>query len=89
MPTISMFYGILVSMFFRDNIQHHLPHIHVRYQGMKAAIAVEDGRVLDGQFPPRQLKMVQAWVEIHQDELYADWDLAVAGEEPYKIEPLR
>jgi len=45
MPTISMFYGILVLMFFRDNRRHHLPHIHVRYQGEEAAIAIDDGRV--------------------------------------------
>jgi hypothetical protein len=39
-------------MFFMDNDRHHLPHIHVRYQGMKASIALEDGRVLDGSIPP-------------------------------------
>jgi hypothetical protein len=60
MPTISMFYGILVSMFFMDNDRHHLPHIHVRYQGMKASIAIEDGKVLDGSLPPKQLKLIQA-----------------------------
>ena len=52
MPTISMFYGILVLMFFRDNRRHHLPHIHVRYQDSEAALAIEDGRVLDGIFLP-------------------------------------
>ena len=89
MPTISMFYGILVSMFFEDTDRHHLAHIHVRYAGDKAAIAIDDGRVLDGGFPPKQLKMVQAWIEIHKDELLADWELAKAGEQPYPIDPLR
>lgn len=65
MPTISMFYGILVLMFFRDNRRHHLPHIHVRYQGKEATVAIEDGGVLDGSLPAKQLKMVQAWIEIH------------------------
>ena len=60
MPTISMFYGILVLMYFRDNVRHHLPHIHVRYQGVEAAISIEDGSVIDGKLPPKQLKMVQA-----------------------------
>ena len=60
MPTISMFYGILILMFFRDNRRHHLPHIHVRYQGGEAAVSLEDGSVLDGMLPPKQLKMVQA-----------------------------
>ncbi len=47
-----MFYGILVLMFFRDNRRHHLPHIHVRYQDSEAALAIEDGWVLDGIFLP-------------------------------------
>ena len=38
MPTISMFFGILVFIFYYDNEQHHTPHIHVRYQGEKASI---------------------------------------------------
>lgn len=89
MPTISMFYGILVSMFFEDNDRHSLAHIHVRYSGSKASIAIEDGRILAGGIPPKQLKMVQAWIEIHKDELVADWELAVAGEHPYPIAPLQ
>jgi hypothetical protein len=35
------------------------------------------------------MKLVLAWVEIHQDELMADWELAVKGEQPFKIEPLK
>ncbi len=41
MPTISMFYGILILMFYRDNQRHHLPHIHVRYQGKEAAVLLK------------------------------------------------
>ena len=55
MPTISMFYGIIVSMFFEIQEKHHLPHIHIRYQGYKASIAIEDARLLAGELPPRQL----------------------------------
>ena len=89
MPTISMFYGILVLMFFRDNRRHNLPHIHARYQGGEAAIALEDGSILDGKLPPKQLKMVQAWIEIHKEELFVDWELAVNGDEPFRIAPLQ
>ncbi len=89
MPTISMFYGILVSILYEDNDRHHLPHIHVRYAGEKASVSIEEGIVLAGSLPPRQLKMDQAWIEIHKDELYADWELTVSGEEPFRIEPLR
>lgn len=42
-PTISMFYGIVVMMFFRDNKQHNMLHIHVRYQDTKAVISIPDG----------------------------------------------
>lgn len=89
MPTISMFYGILVAMLFEDNDRHNLPHIHVRYAGTKASIAIEDGHVLAGSIPPKQLKMVQAWIEIHKEELLVDWELAVNGDEPFRIAPLQ
>lgn len=89
MPTISMFYGILVTIFYEDNQRHHLPHIHVRYQDNKASISIYDGNVLAGNFPNKQLKLVQAWVELHRDELLADWELACNGEEPFRIAPLQ
>jgi hypothetical protein len=89
MPTISMFYGILVAMMFEQGERHNAPHIHVRYAGQKASIAIADGELFAGNFPPKQLKLVQAWIEIHRDELMADWELAVTGEKPYPIDPLR
>ena len=89
MPTISMFYGILVLMYFRDNRRHNLPHIHVRYQGEEAAISIADGEIFEGTLPPKQLKMVQAWIEIHKEELIVDWELAVNGDEPFRIAPLQ
>ncbi len=55
-------------MYFRDNQRHHLPHIHVRYQGEEVAISLEDGSLLEGTLPPRQLKMIQVWIDLHQDE---------------------
>ena len=89
MPTISMFYGILVLMFYRDNRQHHAPHIHVRYQGDEAVVAIPDGQLLSGSIPVKQFKLVQAWVAIHSEELMVDWELAVQGDEPFRIAPLQ
>ncbi|MDI6739288.1 MAG: DUF4160 domain-containing protein [Candidatus Edwardsbacteria bacterium] len=89
MPVISMFCGILVLPYYEETSRHHKPHIHVRYQGEKASIAIEDGQMLAGEIPPRQLRMVQVWIDIHRDELMADWELAVAGEEPFRIAPLQ
>ncbi len=89
MPAISLFYGILVLMFFRDNERHHTPHIHVRYQGTEASISIETGEILQGSLPPKQLKMVQVWIDIHKEELMLDWELAVNGDAPFRISPLQ
>ncbi len=89
MPVVSMFYGIIISMYFMDNKQHKRPHIHTSYQGDEAVFAIPEGHILDGRLPPSKVKLVQAWIEIHQDELMADWKLAVAGQPIYKIEPLK
>jgi hypothetical protein len=89
MPTISMFYGIIISMYCEIGERHHVPHIHVRYQGVKAAMSIADGDVLAGELPAKQLRMVQVWVDIHREELLADWELAVGGEQPFRIDPLK
>jgi hypothetical protein len=89
MPTISMFYGILVSMYVLDIEKHHLPHIHVRYNEFKAVFSLPEGDLLEGELPSRQMRLVLAWIELRRDELMADWILASAGQTPYKIEPLR
>lgn len=89
MPVISMFYGIIVLMYFFDDKQHHLPHIHVEYGEEKAVIAIPTGEVIKGSIRATKMKLIQAWIEIHQDELMADWKLAVSGEKVFRIEPLK
>jgi hypothetical protein len=88
MPIISMFYGIIVRLYLLDNQQHHLPHIHARYAEFEASISIDEGEILSGELPRKQLRLVQAWIELHRDELLADWELAASGELPYKIAPL-
>ena len=89
MPSISMFHGIIIYIYFNDNKQHKLPHINVRYQDDEVILEIPNGEVLEGKIPNSKMKLIQAWIEIHKDELMADWNLAVNGEQPYKIEPLR
>lgn len=84
-----MFYGLIVYMYFIDNRQHTIPHIHVRYQGEEVVVSVPQGDVLEGKIPVSKMKLLQAWIELHKDELVANWELAVSGQQPYKIEPLR
>lgn len=89
MPVISMFYGVIVLMYYFDNRKHHQPHIHVQYADEEAVVAIPDGSVIEGSIRTAKLKLVQAWIEIHQDELMANWQLAVNGQAVFKIEPLR
>ena len=89
MPVISMFYGIIVLMYYFDNRKHHQPHIHVQYSDQEAVISIPDGSVMEGSLRTAKLKLVQAWIEIHQDELMADWMLAINGQPIFKIEPLK
>lgn len=89
MPTLSMFYGILILMYFYDNKKHSTPHIHAEYAEHEATIAIEDGAILGGSLPLAKMKLVQAWIEIHKEDLLVNWKLAVAGEPVFKIDPLK
>ncbi len=89
MPVISMFYGIIIRMYFMDVQQHKLPHIHVEYSGSLAVFSLENGEILAGSLRPKQTRLVQAWIELRRDELMAGWQLAVKGEPVFRIEPLR
>ena len=63
MPVISMFYGIIVLMYYFDNRRHQQPHIHVQYSDEEAAISIPDGTVIKGSIKSSKLKLVQAWFE--------------------------
>ncbi|MBS3937205.1 MAG: DUF4160 domain-containing protein [Peptococcaceae bacterium] len=89
MPTISMFYGIVISLYFFDNVRHNTPHIHAKFQGQDASFSILDGSVLAGELPVAKTRLVQAWIEIHRESLLADWELALNGEKPFPIDPLR
>jgi len=89
MSTISMFYGVIIRMYYFDNQQHSKPHIHVHFQDESAVIEIPTGRLLEGSLPLRKQKLVDAWIEIHNEELMADWQLAIEGESVFKIAPLK
>jgi hypothetical protein len=89
MATLSIFYGIIISMFYGDNKQHHLPHIHARYQDFKAIFSIPDGELIDGNLPPKKIKLVQAWIIMHEEDLMANWELATTEQNIFTIEPLK
>jgi hypothetical protein len=84
-----MFYGLIISMYYLDNKQHHFPHIHVRFQDDEAVFKIPEGILLEGILPRGKAKLVEAWIELHKDELMADWQLAVSGQKIFSIEPLK
>lgn len=87
MPTISMFFGLIVRMYYAPT-EHNPPHIHVYYQNTKAIMNL-DGKIVEGELSVRHLHLMQAWIEIHREELSANWELCQNGEKPFQVEPLR
>lgn len=88
MPTISMFYGIVVYMFFFDNKRHPSPHLHVSYGDDDAVFTVSDGELQEGSIPTNKLRLVQAWIELRREDLLTDWRLVVHGQPPLPVKPL-
>ena len=89
MPEISRFFGIVIRMFAEPTAPHHRPHFHAYYQDDVGVVAIDRVEVIGGALPRRQQRLVEAWAEIHRDELRDDWDRLQAGEPPHPIEPLR
>jgi hypothetical protein len=88
MPTISMFFGIIIRMYYAPK-EHNPPHIHLYYQEYSATIDIQNCEILEGVLPNKQLRLVVAWIEIHKEELMADWMLCQNGKQPFTIEPLK
>ena len=87
MPVISHFYGILIYMYRELGGHHNEPHIHVKYNEYEMSITIE-GRKLDGDLPKKQRKLVDAWMELHKDELNAAWHALNIDGEIIKIKGL-
>ena len=85
-PTISRFFGISIAMFFDD---HGAPHFHARHADGEAKVRIDRLETIDSSLGRRQLRLVLAWAELHQDELMENWRRARAGETLRPIEPLR
>jgi hypothetical protein len=79
---------MIIKLIYGDDVQHHKPHVHVYYAEYDASVGI-DGELLAGSLPVKQLKLLQAWMILHEDELYRAWNKAVRNEPFEKIEPLR
>jgi hypothetical protein len=85
MPLITMFYGIIITMYWAD---HMPPHFHAEFGEYEASFDL-DGNIIDGEFPNNKRKLVEAWAGLHKDELAADWKLAKKKVPVMPIDPLK
>lgn len=69
MPELSRFQGIIIKLLYNDNVQHNKPHIHVYYGEYEASVGI-DGELLAGSLPVKKLTLLQAWMILHEEELY-------------------
>lgn len=84
MPEISRFLGIVIAIFYRD---HEPPHFHATYGGFEITVGIHDG-IVEGRFPRRALGHVLEWLELHRDELLANWERARNRQALEPIPPL-
>jgi hypothetical protein len=89
MPELSRFFGIIIRMFSEPGTAHQVPHFHAYYQDEVAVFGIDPVDLLAGTLPQKQRRLVEAWAELHQAELIADWALLHAGRRAAPIEPLK
>jgi len=83
-PVISKFFGIIVTMNYRE---HGPPHFHAWYSGHDITVNIADGSVT-GEMPRRALALILEWWSLHRAERKANWDRAEARQPLMSIEPL-
>lgn len=88
MPVLSTFFGIIVRMYKENGGKHKMPHIHAEYSGDEVVVTL-DGDVLEGSIPKSKMKLLDAWMEIHREDLEANWTLLSSGEQFFRIDPLK
>jgi len=76
-------------MFSEVGASHQRAHFHAYYQDYVAVLGIEPVEIISGSLPRRQQWLVEAWAELHQPELIADWERLQAGQMPFPIEPLK
>jgi hypothetical protein len=89
MPELSRFFGIVIRMFAEFGAHHHVAHFHAYYQDDACVFSIDPIEVIGGSLPKRQQRLVEAWAELHQEALRADWARLQDGLKPIPIDPLR
>ena len=89
MPEISRFFGIIIRMYMEPDVKHHRPHFHAYYQEHVGIFGIDEIELISGSMPKRHQRLVEAWAELHRDELLEDWDRLQSGQSPVPIKPLQ
>ncbi len=85
MPVISVFFGIVIRMFYRE---HGVGHFHAEHQCQQATFTF-DGKLLSGEIRSRTaLRLIEEWAKTHRAELEANWAKVKSGAPLERIEPL-
>lgn len=88
MPELCRFFGIIIRMYAEPDTSHHQPHFHAYYQDHVGIYSLDPLELIAGALPRRQHRLVEAWAELHQAELLADWERLQEGRKPFPIKPL-
>jgi hypothetical protein len=88
-PEVSRFFGIIIRMYAELGSPHHSPHFHAYYQDQVAIYSINPVELIAGDMPQRQKRLIEAWAELHQQELTADWQRLQSGQKALPIDPLR
>lgn len=89
MPELSWFFGIIIRMYAEINMSHHTPHFHAYFQDQVAVYSIDPIEIISGTLSKRQQRLVEAWAELHQAELFTDWGRLQGGRKPIPIDPLK
>jgi hypothetical protein len=76
-------------MFMEAGAVHHTPHFHAYYQDDVSVFSIDPVDLIAGDLPRSQRRLVEAWAELHQAELKADWERLQAGRPALPIRPLQ
>ena len=89
MPELSRFFGIIIRMYSEAGQSHHVARFHAYFHDQAAVFSIRPVDLIAGTLPQRQRRLVEAWAELHQDELLAAWELLHSGRAAAPIEPLK
>ena len=88
MPRVSAFYGIVITMYFNEDVHLGRPHFHAESAGDRASFDIESLELIVGHLPRRAKKLVLRWARLHQEELRRNWDLLRSTGKVLPIAPL-